>query len=178
MTQRDTWRNLLPIVTLLMLVLSACGLVGPAPSSEPTTCDGIGSTVGGCDADRPVFNGTTCEDIALELGAQLNDQLLAIVNGPDDPEESKATRVRHRESVAVSLANNYLREEGLIRECAADQFLETAEQEFSDEFRAVMGGYISDGPPGTYEEWRQQLRAYLEMIDVDESASDPSPRRA
>lgn len=152
------------------LALSACGMLGIG-NAEPSACDGISSTVGGCDADRPVFSGTTCDAVAEELGVQLNDQLLEIVNGPERSDESKATRVRHRESLAVSLANNHLREMGLIRDCGVDGFLAVSEQQFSDEFRMVIGQYAWDGPRhGTYEEWLDQLREYLQVIDMDESA--------
>jgi len=164
----QNWQRPIAIaVAVAAAALAGCGLV-PASTSEQSFCDGISDIVGGCDPDRPTFSGQTCDEIAREFGRQVDERVLAIANGPDDPEESKAVRVTHVKTLSASLVNRYLREQGLVSECGADEFLVTAEEEFSEELRLVAGNYLHDGPPATYEQWRDELRAFLQIIDQDE----------
>jgi hypothetical protein len=162
-------RRIIPIATSVVLSLAVvgCGVLG---SPSPSFCDGIDAQFGGCDADRPVFNGTTCADVADEFGRQINDRSLAIIAGPADANgESRAVRMTHLMVVAASLANKHLRDNGLVADCDMDEFMAEAEAQFSDELRQRAGEVVDDGSHvRTYEDWRAALVGFVGVIDQEE----------
>jgi hypothetical protein len=159
------------LVLVIGAALAGCTLFN-APAS--TVCDGISSELGGCDADRPSFAGTTCEAVAQEFGDQLDSRLLAIHRGPDSGGESKSVRATDYAIVAASLANLHLRRIGLIRECSAPDFVRVAETRFSEDFRSVAGALLHDGDvPASYAEWRDWLMALMTIIDSEEDVTLP-----
>jgi hypothetical protein len=159
-------RSPLPPLALGAALLVGCGATAP-PS--PTICDGISSEMGGCDPDRPIYAGETCEEIGREYGTQVDRLSLAIFNGPDDPEGSSAVRFRQVNTVAAVLANKRLRDLGIVDECDADEFMAAAEQQFSMEFHDQAGIYLYDGPPQPYEAWRAETYDLIAgLIDEEE----------
>jgi len=154
---------------LVLVIFAGCSLV-PAAIPEETFCDGISSEVGGCAPDRPSFAATTCDEIAREFGSQVNQRLVAIYNGPEERELSKAVRATQYLTVAASLANLRVRNLGLIKECAAGPFVDVAETEFSDDLRAHAGEIMTDGDPVSYDVWRDELLNLMALLDLEEDA--------
>jgi hypothetical protein len=158
------------VAAVLFVLAITVGGCAPNPDAqpEPSFCDGISSAVGGCDPDRPTFAGTSCEAIAHEFGEQLDRRLVAIHGGPEDPEASKAVRAQHFTTVAASLANNHIREIGLIKECSAEPFVAEAETRFSADLRDHAGELLADGDPVPYDQWRDELLDLMALIDLEE----------
>jgi hypothetical protein len=131
-------------------------------------CDGISAELGGCAPDKASFTATDCDGIAREFGAQLEARILAIAEGPESSEESKATRVGNVVVVTSQLANLHVRRSGLIKECTASAFVDAADSAFTPEFRNVVGRYLHDGPAVDYATWRASLSQELSILDRDE----------
>lgn len=162
---RSRW-NSLAIATLM--ALAACSTVPETPT--PSICDGIGADIGGCRSDLPVFEGEDCAAIGREFGAYLNDETLAIVQGPSDVDgEARSVRLKQAMTLMASLANTQLDALGLRSACDAPQFLAAAEPEFSDELRATVGDALFDGQPAaTYQEWFADVERSVSVIDTEE----------
>ena len=163
----DADRTLRSATTVVITVALLCLMTGCMTFGQPapTTCDGISSELGGCDADRPAFSGETCEEIGREFGTQLDAKSLEIYNGPEDPEESKSVRAWHVTVTAISLANKRLRDLDIVGECDAGDFMAAAEPAFSEELVDKAGTYLFDNEPHTYAEWRAEVMKYLQVID-------------
>jgi hypothetical protein len=160
------------VLIAIVASLGACGLVaGSTPT--PAICDGISAEMGGCSPDRPTFSGTTCEAVGVEFGRQFDKAAVAIIEGPEDTEESKAVRIGNAMSTTASLANSHLRRVGLIKECSASDFLAAAEPEFSDTLRARAGEFLYDGTTVDYATWRTGLLDLLSIIDMEEDVRPP-----
>lgn len=126
--------------------------------------------IGGCRSDLPVFQGEDCAAIGREFGAYLNDETLAIVQGPSDVDgEARSVRLKQAMTLMASLANTQLDALGLRSACDAPQFLAAAEPEFSDELRATVGDALFDGQPAaTYQEWFADVERSVSVIDTEE----------
>ncbi|MDQ2966121.1 MAG: hypothetical protein M3R57_09770 [Chloroflexota bacterium] len=158
------------VATILVSgLLAGCGVLA---TPAPTTCDGIGSEIGGCDPDRPRFTGNTCVAVGQEAGRFLNDRLLPIYRGPDAVGgETRAVRGGQMMSLIVSLANIHLRQRRIIADCGVDEFIGAARGEFSDELKQIGGTYLYDGDPVPFDQWLVELRNLLSIIDMEEGAS-------
>jgi hypothetical protein len=163
-----------PIGVALMLAMStvvAC--TGPA-GDRRAVCDGISAELGGCAPDRAAFSATDCDGIAREFASQLEARILAIIDGPESSEESKATRVGNVVVVTSQLANLHVRRSGLIKECTAAAFIDAADSRFTPKFRKIVGQYLYDGPAVDYATWRANLSRELSILDRDEDVPAPS----
>lgn len=151
----------------LLPVLAGCSSASPTPAF----CDGIDASLGGCAPDRPAFTATTCTEVGLEYGTQLNGRLLQIYRGPElVTGESRAVRASHVMSLTTSLANLHLRRIGIVAACGVDEFLAGAEQDFSPELKAQAGKYLDDGREVDYATWLAALRGLVQIIDMEEDA--------
>lgn len=164
-------RSIWVLIGLAVLILSACN---PLAGTQPTSCDGITSEVGGCDADRPSFTATTCDGLAVEFGKQLNDRLVPVFTGPSIVRgNARSAQIVHAESLVASLANLHLRQIGAPRTCDLDAFLSVAEGQFSDELKAKVGQFAYEGVLIiTYERWLAELREIVGAIG-EPTASPP-----
>lgn len=157
-------------LALVALVLAVGGCTLPSGSAGDSSCDGIDAQLGGCDANLPVFVGTTCEAVGSETGRELNDRLLAVYHGPEEANDaSRAVRAHQVMTVTTSLANAHLRSIGIIAECGLDEFVAAGESQFSPEFKELAGVYLNDGPPATFEDWLAEWRSVARMIDMEEN---------
>ena len=108
------------------------GIPSRARAKSGGTVHGIDASLGGCAPDRPAFTASTCTEVGLEYGTQLNGRLLQIYRGPEVmTEESRAVRASHVMTLTTSLANLHLRRIGIVAACGVDEFLAGAEKDFS-----------------------------------------------
>ena len=153
-------------VVALTVLISACGWVQSDAVASPTVCAGVGATVGGCDANQPVFTGDTCEKVAREFGGQLDERLRPILAGADVVDgEHKSVRMAHLEILLVSRVNEYLRSDDVALQCAPEEFLNVAEDEFSAELIETAGQHLFASEPRPYSEWREDLLRTLGAIE-------------
>ena len=80
MVARTAWLRLFAGLALCAATV-ACGAVA-APSATQQVCDGVSSEMGGCAPDRHTFTASTCVDLAREWAEQLDEQTLAVIDGP------------------------------------------------------------------------------------------------
>ena len=153
---------------LEVILIAGCDPVGGASPTNPPVCDGIPADMGGCDSSRPVFAGTTCEAIADEWVAAIDERVLPIISGPP-VEDDLSARVGSRTWSVLSsiVAGMRLDELGLLDSCDAPTFLEAGATGFSNELNDGIGATLFDGqPPASREDW-----------DQDTVQSDPHHRR-
>lgn len=146
-------------------------VVGCMPTGSPgdSSCDGIDAQLGGCDADRAVFTGSTCAEVGTETGRELNYRLLAVYHGADAVnDESKAVRANHVMTVTTSLANQHLRSIGIVATCGLEEFVSAAETQFSVEFKQEAGAYLYDGASASFDDWLAEWQSVARIIDMDE----------
>lgn len=119
------------------------------------------------------LTGTTCEELAHEVGDQIDAKMLEIADGPpDDNGESRAVRSKAWRVVIFQNLNARLRELGIRDECGAEEMFEMAEGRFSDELIERAGDHLYDTNPGdgvprswSYEEWREEALIDISVID-------------
>lgn len=83
--------------------------------------------------------------------------------------------------VVTSDMNTRLRSVTLAQDCEVEAFLSAAEPHLSDELKASVGDLLFDGSPrATYEEWLDDVRLVLRIIEegTARSISTASSRRA
>jgi hypothetical protein len=155
--------------TLTVGIVAGCGAIsGQDPTNQSDVCDGVGRSVGGCDADQPTFSGETCLDVAGEFGRQLDERVVAILRGDDIVDgEHKSVRMAHQQALLVSRVNQHLRSGAVDQACPAEKFLDDAELEFTPELRETAGDFLFGSGPRPYEEWRADLLKTLGAIEVD-----------
>ena len=143
----------------------------PPTSDANEFCDGVQSTLGGCDENQPTFAGEECDEIAGEFGEQLNERIVAILDGEEVIDgQGKSSRVSGAQFLLSVRVNQYLRRSDLVRECSAEPFLTVAEAEFSVQLKTELGPTMSafQDHQYTYDEWRADLLQTLSIIDTDE----------
>jgi len=63
-----------------------------------------------------------------------------------------------------------LQELGLVESCDIPAFMAAAEPTFTAELRAKVGAGLYDGDPmASYEEWLEDVKRTLRVIDAEES---------
>lgn len=151
--------NRLVVVCAVGLAAFATGACGGEP---PSTLE---------SAVAEPLTGTTCEQLALEVGDQVDAKMLEIADGPEDRYESRAVRSRAWRVVIFQNLNARLRELDIRDDCHTEEMLEMAETRFSDELVARAGDYLYDAAgfdpdeTWTYEEWRDEVHLDLGIID-------------
>jgi hypothetical protein len=154
---------------VLALGLGACGLLVQSPVATPAVCDGVDSGLGGCDPDQPQFTGTSCESVAREFGAQLDDRLVPILEGEDVVDgEHKSVRMAHAVALMVTRVDQYLTSPATALDCRASSFLDVAEEEFSPELEDNAGKHLFGSGPRPYSAWREDLLTTLDAIEREE----------
>ncbi|HSK22694.1 MAG TPA: hypothetical protein VK906_05945 [Egicoccus sp.] len=142
-----------------MFLLAGCG-GEPVPTLESAQADPL--------------TGTTCEQLAAEVGSQLDAKMLEVMDGPSDTNgESRAARSWAWRVVIFQNLNAHLRELGIRDDCEAERMFDLMEGEFSPEFVERVGDYLWDQPDGTdevtttwsYDEWRESALQDLRIID-------------
>ena len=136
-----------------------------------TVCDGVGGQLGGC-SERHQFTASTCDGLAREWATVLDQQIVAILNGPTDPDLARSVRLKQAIVVVTTDMNTHLRELGFQAACDVPEFISIAEPMFSADLRARVGAALYDSKPmATYSEWLDDVRRTLNVIDADESPS-------
>ena len=155
---------------LVVILIGGCGPVGGAAPSDPPACDGISAEAGGCDSSRPVFVGTTCEAIADEWVAAIDERVVPIINGPPvEDGKQRSSRITDVQVVASVIAAMRLDELGLLASCDAPTFLEAAKTGFSDELLSGIGATLFDGQPlAGRGDWEETLFRAILIIDEGE----------
>jgi hypothetical protein len=156
------------------LLVAACSGQPSASTVDPaaTTCDGIGADFGGCSPDRPAYAGTSCPDLAVEWGRDVDRRIVGLIDGPAGV-DGKARSVRNTDVlVLTSLVVTYrLDALGLRTSCNMDEFWPIARQQFSPEVKAGAGRILWDASPVVpFEDWLARAKEIVAMID------DPLPR--
>ena len=155
---------------LVVILIAGCGPVGGASPTNPPVCDGIPADLGGCDSSRPVFAGTTCEAIADEWVAAIDERVLPVINGPPVEDDlQRSSRISNVLVLSSIVAGMRLDELGLLDSCDAPTFLEAGATGFSDELHDGIGATLFDGqPPASREDWDQTLFRAIRIIDEGE----------
>ena len=156
---------------LVVILIAGCGpFTGASRKTDPPVCDGIPADVGGCDSSRPVFAGSTCEAIADEWVAAIDERVLPIIDGPPVADGmQRSSRILNVLVVSSVVAGMRLNELGLLNSCDAPAFLEAAEMGFSDELQDGIGANLFDGqPPASREDWDETLFKAIRIIDEGE----------
>ena len=155
---------------LVVILIAGCGPLGGAPPTDPPVCDGVPADMGGCDTSRPVFVGTTCEAIADEWVAAIDERVLPIINGPPVEDDlQRSSRISNVLILSSIVAGMRLDELGLLDSCDAPTFLEAGATGFSDELHDGIGATLFDGqPPASREDWGETLFRAIRIIDEGE----------
>ena len=155
---------------LVVILIAGCGPVGGASPTNPPVCDGVPADMGGCDTSRPVFAGTTCEAIADEWVAAIDERVLPVINGPPVEDDlQRSSRISNVLVLSSIVAGMRLDELGLLNSCDAPTFLEAGATGFSDELHDGIGATLFDGqPPASREDWDQTLFRAIRIIDEGE----------
>jgi len=152
----------------LIGLLAGCGLQSPSDDAIATVCDGVGSNLGGCDADQPAFTSTSCDGVAAEFGAQLDERIVPVLRGEDVVDnEHKSVRMAHVIALVVTRANLYLRSDEVSLRCGSADFLDTAEAEFSPDLIEGAGEVMFGSGPRPYSDWRADVLKSLGAIEQD-----------
>lgn len=152
---------------LAALVLAGCGL--STGEAAPSFCDGIPAELGGCDADRPTFSAERCDGVGEEFGRQLSQRAIAIFDGPQTVDGNDRTaQLTHVMVRHIQLANKHLRDSGLAVECDVPEFLAAAVGAFSPDFIERVGANAFHGQTVSFDEWLEDLKRFLVVIDRDE----------
>ena len=164
-------RNLtLNLLVCLVVTLGACG---PAPeeSNEPARlCDGVPADFGGYDPARPTFSATTCEEIAAEWVAAIDERAIQVINGPAvEDGKQRSSRISDVLVLSSILAGMRLDDLGLLESCDAPIFMGAARTGVSAEVMDGMGAALFDGSPvASREDWEQVLFRAIRIIDEGE----------
>lgn len=117
--------------------------------------------------------GTACEELAFEVGDQVDAKMLEIADGAEGTNgESRAVRSKHWRVVIFQNLNARLRELDIRDDCGAEAMFAMIETRFSPELIERAGDYLYDVTPGTdqawtYAEWRDEAVGDLRIIDGD-----------
>lgn len=155
---------------LFVILIAGCGPFARASPTDPPVCDGIRADVGGCDSSRPVFAGTTCEAIANEWVAAIDERVRPIISGPPvEDGKQRSSRISDVLVVSSVIAAMRLDDLGLLDSCDAPTFLEAADTGFSDELHDGIGATLFDGQPvATRDDWAEELLRAIRIIDEGE----------
>ena len=155
---------------LVVILIAGCGpAAGASPTNAPV-CDGIPAGMGGCDSSRPLIVSTTCEAIADEWVAAIDERVIPIINGPPvEGDMQRSSRISNVLILSSVVAGMRLDQLGLLNSCDAPTFLEAAETGFSDELQDGIGATLFDGqPPASREDWDEILFRAIRIIDEGE----------
>ena len=171
--RRLSWLLMVLAVVGAFVVISCQPFIGQAPETRvpgatQRVCDGISSDVGGCDP-RHSFTTTTCGTLAEEWGLEMDRRIVPILQDPtQDPNQAASVLLRQALVVVTSDMNTRLRSLNLAQDCEVEAFLSAAEPHLSDELKASVGDLLFDGSPrATYEEWLEDVRLVLRMIEEE-----------
>jgi hypothetical protein len=155
---------------LVMILIAGCGPFAGGSPTEPPVCNGIRADVAACGSSRPVFVGTTCEAIADEWVAAIDERVLPIISGPPvDDGKQRSSRISDVLVVSSVIAAMRLDDLGLLDSCDAPTFLEAADTGFSDELHDGIGATLFDGQPvATRDDWAAELLRAIRIIDEGE----------
>ncbi len=135
-------------VLAIMLVLGACAAPPPATPFQPVIL---------------AFQTSTCDDLATEFGAIGDPSLRSVIDGPDQiAGEAKSVLISKMQGLLVVAVAERAREARVIAECEMPDWLQRAEQGFSDALRRTIGGAAYDANPViTYDAWLLELNDQL-----------------
>lgn len=148
----------------------------PPLNPEPSICNEIPSTFGGCDPDRPVYVGSTCPELAAEWGRDIDKRIVAVIRGPADANGS-AKSARNIDALVLSsmVLNMRLEALGIRGSCGLDEFWPTAEQQFSADLRAGAGAVMWDGDPVVpFDDWATRAK---DIVGIIEKNVSPAPSK-
>ncbi|MGK2849470.1 MAG: hypothetical protein ACSLFN_00935 [Candidatus Limnocylindrales bacterium] len=142
----------------LALLVSGCGIGSPSAAPTPVTFE------------VPQFIGSTCDEIADQLGPVAGAMLLAVIRGPEAVQgESRSVLLpRVMNGLALS-ARDRMATLGITADCTMPAFLQRAERGFSDELRSTIGAVDYDGNPVIdYQAWLLEFSNMLVFVGVGE----------
>ena len=165
-------------LSLLMATttLAACGATGSAPPSQQV-CNDISADMGGCTIPRHTYTSSSCADLAREWAGALGPALLTVLDGPPSAGgNGRSVRLHQELVIATADLNIRLRALNLQAQCDVPEFLATAEPLFPSRLRTGVGEALYDGNPvSTYDDWLDDVRRTLGVIDDDESPGPSGP---
>lgn len=161
----------------VFLVAGCLGVKATPPiNPEPSICNEIPSTFGGCDPDRPVYAGSTCPELAAEWGRDIDRRIVVVIRGPADA-NGNAKSARNVDALVLSsmVVTMRLDQLGIRASCGLNEFWPIAEQQFSADLRSGAGAIMWDSDPVvTYADWAARAKNIVGMIENDLS---PAPSK-
>lgn len=154
------------VLAAIGVVIMAAIVGGVALTLRSDYCDGLPRSIGACSSDRPAFNGRTCDAVAVEWGRQLDNRVIAILEGPTSVgDKSRSSLLLDAETLTTQLANKHMRDTGLTASCSVEAFLNVGESEFSATARREVGSLMFEASPVVdYETWRNRLEELVTVI--------------
>jgi len=142
----------------LAISLGGCGLASPSAAPTPVTFE------------VPQFTGSTCDEIADQLGPVADMMLLAVVQGPEAVQGEARSVLLPRVMNGLALgARDRMDTLGITADCAMPGFLQRVEQGFSDELRSTIGAAAYDSNPVIdYQAWLLEFSNMLVFVGVGE----------
>lgn len=157
------------VAVALVTVVGIVAFANPFGKDPNEVCGGIPREMGGCDIPQPSFSAATCSGVGEESGIELHRRGLAIIEGPALANgQSRASRMVVMTFLVIGRANQYLRDQGMVKQCGVDEFIAAAESQFSEPFKARVGDYLYDGTERPYSEWLADLKRTARVIDMGE----------
>ncbi|MDQ3493485.1 MAG: hypothetical protein M3452_09545 [Chloroflexota bacterium] len=100
----------------------------------------------------------------------MDRRIVPIIRDPDmDPGQAASSLQIQALVVVTSDMNTRLRALGLVGQCEVSPFLASAETHLSDELKEGVGAILyDDQPPSTYEDWLEDVRRFLRVIEEEE----------
>jgi hypothetical protein len=156
-------------VLALIGVVVAIGVVTAVRMTQPDVCDGVARDLGGCE-DTYNFSATECRGVGKEFGAQVNDEVKAVLTGPEVVDsETRGVRITHTWTVAATRANQWLKAEKVP--CDGASFMDAASEQIGPEVKAGVGSALFLGTQGSYEGWIAEVRSVtMGIIDASPSS--------
>ena len=149
------------VASLLALawVLAGCGIGLPSAAPTPVTFQ------------VPQFTGSTCDEIADQLGPVADAMLVAVVQGPEAVQGEARSVLQPRVMNGLALgARDRMATLGITADCTMPAFLQRAERGFSEELRATIGTAAYDGNPVIdYQAWLLEFSNMLVFVGVGET---------
>lgn len=142
----------------LAVSLVGCGLGSLSAAPTPVTFE------------VPQFTGSTCDEIADQLGPVADAMLLEVVRGPEVVQGESRSVLLPRVMNGLALgARDRMATLGITADCAMPAFLQRAERGFSEELRSTIGGAAYDGNPVIdYQAWLLEFSNMLVFVGVGE----------
>jgi hypothetical protein len=165
----DTRHRLFIVGAVTAVLATIVVVLFNAPGLSADSC-AESELIRGCGTPVPTFVGQSCAEVGQEFGSQFNARLVTIIHGPQVVDGAdRSAHATYSQMYLSDRANKYLRDNGMVKACDADEFVRAAEPMFSAEVRANAPILLFD-PQATYADWIAGVRKEIGIIDLEEDS--------